>query len=207
MRIWSPVIARRDRQRADARHRQVAALCRERRGSRRRSSRNRRRRRCSNAEQRARRATTSPNRALVPPISPTSQVVRSPAPAASLPVISRRRAARGQRLDKALAPGIGIIAAQASSSSRSTAPCARRPACRAPAGSPRPPLRRSYGLTMIASPSSCAAPAKHDRIGMPGIVRILRGEIFLGDQVHAVAQRRHQRRSAPRGRTRSGCDG
>ena len=65
--------------------------------------------------------------------------------------------------------------------------------------------RGSRGSTWSASPSCCAAPACTDSTSTPGSARVLRGDVFLGDEVHAVVQRaddadpglrepRHQRR-------------
>ena len=55
----------------------------------------------------------------------------------------------------------------------------------------------SNGLTIIASVSSGrAGEAREDQHA--GIVGILGGDVFLGHQVHAVAQRRHQPDAAER---------
>ena len=51
--------------------------------------------------------------------------------------------------------------------------------------------RASRGLTIKASRSSSAAPAKRREHQDAGIF-VLRGDKFLGDEVHAVAQWRHQ---------------
>ena len=44
----------------------------------------------------------------------------------------------------------------------------------------------------IASVNSSAAPAKSRKHENAGIFRVLRGDIFLGDEIHAVAQRRDE---------------
>ena len=138
---------------------------------------------------------TRPNRALVAPISPTSQVV----PVAEdrprlLPGPGHHRAAPGgQRLDKAPAPGIGIVAAQARHH--------RVPPLLALADRHFEPLHDRLGHPFdivridqdrLAEFVRGAGKARQDRHA--GIVGILRGEILLDHEVHAVAQRRHQRR-------------
>src|ERR1700745_2206995 len=51
-------------------------------------------------------------------------------------------------------------------------------------------LSGSYGLTSSAALHSCDAPANRDRISTPG--SFLRGDIFLGNEIHTVTQGGHE---------------
>src|ERR1700712_2136035 len=50
----------------------------------------------------------------------------------------------------------------------------------------------SCGFTSSAVSSSFAAPANFDSTSTPGSAGVFAGTYFLGHQVHAVLQRRHQ---------------